>query len=428
MPSPRSSRRSAGRSSSTKPPAAPAEEQIEVVEPSVAPTDEFAPQDPDAVAAAPVEAAPATGRRSHAGRSSRRATGSASASASGKGSAKASSRTSAKQLTPEEQAKRRASRNQALKIVLGILIGVVVAVGVWWFAIRTDPRVDTARQTLRTVEGLIANVESGVSTLRDPAAANKAREGALKLLQDSPELGYAKSDPDPKDPKLSSVDLARKAAGYKEELLTVWKDRVEKVERDVRVEANKRRVLAGFATILTVKDEELANFEREVINFLDNPVLPGSGLNEAYVKEYNDDMAPVRAQKKSIDDEKGRRDKAITDLPVREARGLAAIAVQKEQFQEGLAQVDELARKYPTANFDGVRTYVRDSAKLAWETALAASEENFKTYQAPGTTKDMSDKSLEAARGRMQQVIDRFGLDEYVSQAKEALQRFQPKG
>jgi len=406
------------------------EDDVDVQLPGVAPTDEFAPQDPDAVAAAPAEAeaevAPelpaASGRRSKAGRSSRRS------AASDKVVAKTSARTSAKQLTPEELLKRRASRNQAIKIVLGILIGAIIAVGVWWFAIRVDPRTDAARQTIRTVEGLIANVDTSITSLRDPAAANKAREEALKLLQDSAELGYAKSDPDPRDPKLSTVELARKAAGYKEELLGTYKDRVEKLERDVRVEKNKRQVLAGFSRILDVKDEELANFEREVINFLDNPVLPGSGRSDAYVKEYNDDLAPVRTKKNSIDDEKARRDKAITDLPVREARGLAAIAVQKEQFQEGLVHIDELARKYPTANFDGVRAYVRDSAKLAWETALAAAEENFKTYQAPGTTKDMSDKSLEAARARMQSVIDHFGFDEYVNAAKEALQRFQPKG
>lgn len=432
MAPPRNTRRTAGRSSTAKPPAELVEpveptvdDQIEVVAPTVSSTEEFAPQDADA-AAPPVEEEPVPGgRRSQAGRSSRKSM--AKPSTSGKASAKVSSRSSAKQLTPEELAKRRAGRNQALKIVLGISIGSLLAVGVWWFVIRVDPRVETARQTLKTVEGLIANVESGVTTLRDPAAANKAREAALKLLQDSAELGYSKSDPDPRDPKLSTPELAHKAAGYKDDLLGPWKLKVEKVERDLRVESNKHKVLAGFARLLDCKDEELTNFEREVSNFLENPVLPGTGLNEGYVKDYNDDMAPVRTQRQRILDEKDRRDKAITDLPVREARGLAAISVQKEQFQEGLSQIDELARKYPTANFDGVRAYVRDSAKLAWATALAAAEENYTTFAAPGTTQDMSAKSLEAARTRMQQVIDRFGLDEYVNQAKEALQRFQPK-
>jgi hypothetical protein len=406
------------------------DDQIEVEEPHASATDEFAPQDPDAVAAAPAaEADPvangsATGRRSAGGRSSRRST---KPNTRASASPKVSARASAKQLTPEELAKRSAGRKQAMGIILGILAGVLVAVGVWWFAIRIPPRVNIATQTLARVEVLMANIESGVTTLRDPAAANKAREEAIALLEGSAELGYAKKDADPRDPKLASIELARKAADYKEALVGTWKARVEQVERDVRVETNKRKVLAGFAALLTAKDEELVNFEREVNNFLDNPVLPGAGRSDEYVKEYNDDLTPVRTQRNAIDQEKERRDRAITDLPVREARGLAAIAVQKEQFQEALSQVDELARKYPTANFDGVRAYVRDSAKLAWETALAAAEENYKTFTAPGTTKDMADKSLEAARTRMQQVIDHFGLDEYVNQAKEALQRFKAK-
>lgn len=415
MASPRTSRRTAGRTSRTRPTVASAEPEVEAPAPAVAPTDEFAPQDPDAVATPAEPAKPS--RRSQAGRSGRRATS----------SGKTSSRSSAKILTPEELERRRAGRQQALKIVLGILIGMVIAVGVWWFAIRVDPRVDRARQTLATVEGLIISLENAVISLRDPRAANQARESALAQLEGSAELGFANREVDPHSAKLASVELARKAADLKEELQGTWKDRVEQLERDMRVEANKRKVLAGFAGMLTAKDEELANFEREVSNFLDNPVLPGSGRNEAYVKEYNDDLAPVRVQVSKIEQEKERRDKAITDLPVREARGLAAIAVQQERFQEGLAKIDELTRTYATADFSGVRAYVRDAARLSWETALAAAEENFKTYQAPGTTKDMAEKSLEAARARMQQVIERFGIEEYVNQAKAALERFQPK-
>lgn len=422
MAPPRSRRTAARSSNSGKAPIEPTDPPVEDVdvEMPAAPADEFAPQESEA----PEESA-VSGRR-QAGRSARRSAR-GSAKVSGKTSAKASARSSAKQLTPEELAARRAARMQVIKILLGLVIAGGAAFGIWWFAVRVPPNVETARQTLSKVEVMIKSLETSLTTLRDPAAANSTREEALKLLQDSPELGYAKMDPDINDPKLSTPELARKAAGIKDALLGEWKDRVEKLERDVRVEKNKRRIQSGFAGLQNLKDEELGHFEREMNNFIDNPVLPGSGRNDAYVKEYDVDLAPVRTQVVKITDEKERRDRAITDQPVREAKGLAAIAVQQEKFQDGLAQIDELSRKYPTANFDGVRTYVRESAKMAWETALAAAEENYKTFTAPGTTKDMAEKSLAAARDRMQQVIDRFGIDEYVSQAREALGRFQAK-
>lgn len=424
MPVPRS-RRMARNTKSVPPPEADAaaSEDIEVVDP--APFEDYAEQSIDA-GAGPVEQVPAeestTGsRRSRAaaGRSSRRA---AASSARASSSNKRSSR---REATPQERAARRASLLLVVKILLGVIAGGALAFGVWWLFMRVDPRVNVATQTLAEVDGLIRSIDNDI-TLKAAAEAETKRKQALELLDKSAELGFASATPDANDPKLAGPAYALRANAQKEQLIKGIKARVERVERDTRVVTNLRQVQSGFGLIQSLTDAELTNFEKDANNFMDNPVMPAAGRVEQYVNEYKSEISTVKTQLMRIDQEKTRRLAEITDLPVQQARGQSAVLVQQEKFQEALSLIDELQRTYEGANFTGVRQYVTDAAKQSWEAAAAMANENYTTYQAPGTTKDMAEASLKAARLRMEQVVERFGMDEYVSKAKAALERYRP--
>jgi hypothetical protein len=394
-------------------------DEIEVDEPVAAAADEYDAQSLDGPA--PVEAAPdgepvANGsRRSRAGRSSRRA------AVSGRAGASTSSR---RVVTPEMRAARRASALLVLKILLGVAIGGILAFGIWWAFMRVDHRVSTATQALANSEGLIRSIESDIA-LKAPADAERKRLQAIAAL-DIPELGYAKATPDRNDPKFAGEAYAARAHELSEQLATRIKEQVERVERDASVAQNLRTIQGGFARLQAMTDAELTNFEKDAANFMENPVMPAASRVERYLDDYKADISTVKVQLNRIQQEKSRRLSAITDLPVQQARGQAAVLVQQEKFKDALALVDDLQATFAGADLAPVRQYVEDAAKQAWETAEATAKENYQTYRSPGTTKDMAEASLQAARTRMEQVAERFGIEEYVAKAKEALERFTP--
>jgi hypothetical protein len=452
MPAPRSSRRMAARGAKAAP--APSTEAIDVDAPvagtdeyaaqtaefgsTAAPTDDFGTTEPavddfgtsaePAPAAEDLESdapAPSRSGRKASSKSSRRS-GRAKSSASGSASARSEA---ARELTPEEQAARKAALAFALKSLIGVVVGLMVAVALWWFVLRVPENVLTARRVLAEARSLADSCEKAVA-LKDPTSANEKREQALSALQIA-ELGFAKANPDQNDPKFAGVELAAQAAALADRLSTELSERVARVERDRHVERNIAKLMSGFGRLTgnnAFSDAELATFEREVQDFLDNPVIPGAGRNEQYVtKDYAGEIMQVKGQVIHIDQEKLRRDSAITDVPVREARGKTAILVKQEQFQDALAVIDQLQHQYETADFTGVRQFVRDAARSSWETAHAAADEDYTTYRAAGTTKEMAMRSLVTARERMQRVIDHYGMPEYVDQAKAALEQYRER-
>ena len=411
MPAPRPSRRMARSTKSVPPPEADVPlDDVDVV----APADDYAEQS----LAEPGEASSGSRRGRAAGKSSRRM-------AASSGRANAGKRSSGRVVTPEQRAAKRASLMLVVKILLGVVFGAAFAFGVWWLVMREDPNAKAAAQAMTEVDRLIRAIENDISSKAAADAEGKRKE-ALDLLDKSAELGYAKAIPDQNNPKLASEEYARQASQRKEQLETRIKEAVERVERDNRVALNLRQALAGFGRLPTFTDAELTNFEKDTGNFLENPVMPGSGPSQQYVDEYKTELSTVRVQLSRITAEKARRLAAITDLPVQEARSQAAVLVQQEKFQEALSLIDELQRKYETADFAAVRQYVTDAAKQSWETASSMANENYATYRAIGTTQEMREAALKAAQTRMEQVVERFGIEEYVNKGKEALERYKP--
>jgi hypothetical protein len=416
MPAPRS-RRSARASQRQEP--APVED-VDVDEPDS--SDEY---DAHSVGEAPEGAEPAdsgrSSRRKAAGRSSRMSASERRNQA--RGSLKKSSRRTA--ISPEEAAKRRAARMLVVKLLLGVTVGIGAAVALWWFVFRVDEKELLARQKLSYATSLVLNIETSLK-IQDPKGAETNRQEAIDALN-IPELGFAKPNPNPEDPLLASVQLATQAAELNDRLEGPLKDAVAKVERDLKVAGNKRAVLSGFGRLsgeTAFSDPELVTFERQVQDFLDNPVLPGAGAKEEYQSEYSNEIKEVKFEVMKIEQEKSRRESAITDIPVREARGKSAILVKQAKFQEALAAVDEMQRQYQNADFAGVRQYIRDAARLAWDATSASAAEHWTTWKSPGTTPALAKTAKEAARELMQGVIDNYGIPEYVDQAKAKLNEY----
>jgi len=422
MPAPRSRR-----STRMNPPPAPIPEDdgLEVVEPH---GDEYTAQiveiDGDGDGAEAEAEGEDSGRSSRRGRAGAR--GSKRMSASERRRTSRGSMKKAKNiLTPAEKAKRRAAHLLVVKLLLGVGIGFGTAFALWWFVLRVDERESIARQSLSQTETMINGIETAIS-IGDPASAEKKRTEAIAILEIK-ELAFAKPGFDPNDPLLASPLLANQAVAVQERLNGDLKTRIERAERDLRAGSNLRRIQSGFSRVTGTNafdDAQLAVFEREVQDFLDNPVLPGAGANADYQAEYADQIKTIKFEVIKIDTEKTRRESAITDVPVREARAQSAILVKQTKFQEALATVDELQRKFQNADFTGVRQYIGDAARLAWESTSATAAQHWITHEAPGTTPAFAETAKFAAQRLMQAVVDTYGMPEYVDKAQALLNTY----
>jgi hypothetical protein len=182
--------------------------------------------------------------------------------------------------------------------------------------------------------------------------------------------------------------------------------------------------MAGFSKISDLPEADLIELEKNAGLFLKNPVEPPAGEREEYARDYPTLLQEVQSQIFRIEQEKERRLTAITGDQERLAHGEVIALVKQEQFKDALTKLDEYQGKYATANFESLRTFVDESATKAWESAEKYANSRYIDYNSPGIPKPIGEQALKDARTRMQQVIDRFGIDEYVDKAKALLAKF----
>jgi hypothetical protein len=115
---------------------------------------------------------------------------------------------------------------------------------------------------------------------------------------------------------------------------------------------------------------------------------------------------------------------SITSDQEKLAMGEVRALVKEERFQDALNKVEEFKQKYDKANFASLQTFVDNSAKQAWESAQKYADSRYTDYKAPGIPKAIGEQALRDARARLQQVADKFGIDTYVSQAKDLLGKY----
>ena len=130
-------------------------------------------------------------------------------------------------------------------------------------------------------------------------------------------------------------------------------------------------------------------------------------------------MNDIQIRLASIVSERGRRDQANTTGVVQKVQLEVEALVKAEKFAEATALIDTNTDRFPRADFSRVRTFVNDSAKSAWTSVSGYVETRYADYAAPGITPSVRQQALEAARARLDKVISTWGIDSYVSQAKE---------
>jgi hypothetical protein len=412
MASSRYSRRPAGKPA-PKPepePEAEAEPQAEADDVSVELPEEagtFAEEaySPDEAPAAPAPRAASSARNRGAssarnsgvsGRSSRRM----SATSDKKSSRRPS-------LTPEEAKARRRALLSAFKLALGLIILVGGVFAVCWFVIRDDKPIQQARAVLNDIDTVnIKSIDTALDHQR-PEDAEKWLVEARKKIEDTPEFSNQKSPP----------DLLAAVAAKKEDLAQ-REQRIARVKRDVRVSNNLDSLLAQFVKI-NQPETDLDKLEADAKAFLDNPVeWPNGSHNEDYIKTYSTEVNRIQTRMASIESQRNQRKVDETTTPVEHARETAKGLAAQEKYHEALAMIDDYAAKNPKADFSQVRSWIEDEAQKHWVATKSVVENLYKDVDAIGSSAATKKEALEQARAKLKSVIDNYGIDQYVSEAK----------
>jgi hypothetical protein len=399
--------RTAGRSNA-QPTGTETEEDLIVEEPAAPPALEIDPDGGTRVDR------PSARRRTSGGRASRRT----SATSSG-GMA---SRSSRREKTPEQQNASRRAVMLVFKIIFTIVLIAGGAFALFWFKIRETPEEKTARSALTLAEAKIRALEQSLQNGEPKPAWDAFNEALIGL--DIPELAHAEQNPNPEAPGLANISLAIKAYDLRTHLEKVLQAKIERCERDKNADTNARQLDQALSQLEKLDDVGLVDLDKQIAGFLGNPVDPTAGRHEVYIKDYPTLLAQINTQKFRVGREIESRRTSTTSLQEQNAHREADGFVKEEKFKDGLSMIAKYRDQYKDANFDQVEAFVKASAEKAWESAKTYSDNNYKTFVAPGTSEDIRAEALVNANRRMQEVIDRFGLEEYTSQAATAMNEY----
>ena len=328
---------------------------------------------------------------------------------------------SARVLTPQEHS----ARFKAVKSFLLLVVSLALFIGAvgagWFFLLRDNPEVQKAQAVLTEGEAKLSMIESTIKN-RQPRLAREAYVEGLKLIA-IPSLGNAKEPIDEKDPNLASMRQAHLAVQLSKNIHDT-EERIEKIERELKAEANHRQVMAGFRKLSDLTDVELVELEKNATLFLKNPVEPPAGARDEYVADYLGLVQEIQSQMRKIEQEQSSRLAAISSEQVKIAHAEITVLVKQEQFKDALDKVTSYKDKFAKGEFAQLDTFVNESVKQAWLSAKDYADNRYKDFQAPGLPKTVSDQALRDARARLQQVVDRFGMEEYVSLAQAMLAKY----
>jgi hypothetical protein len=328
---------------------------------------------------------------------------------------------SARILTPAEIAARKKAARSGLVLGVVIILAFGGAFLAWQFWLRENPlekravaQLSDATEMLQLTEGAINN--------RQVSAARASYAKGIKALQ-VPELGNAKEPIDPKDPNLASVALAMRAIGINKELHAI-EERIDKVERDAKVDANSRSIMDAVGKLADMDKVALTALEKRIPLFVANPVEPDAGTPNDYQGAYKDIVNNVKNQTLQVEQETARRLASITSEQEKKAHSEIEVLVKQELFNEALTKLDDYKGKFEQGNFDSLRDFVKTSAEQSWKQAKAYAESRYTDFKAPGIPDPLAKQALTDARARLDQVVSKFGIDEYVNQAKELLGKY----
>lgn len=361
------------------------------------------------------------------GRTDAAATSSRSSDPRGQASARQASSRSSRRLAATSGAAPVSSRRFAavdrgawqkslLWVGLGLLVALIAVAAVVLLVARESPGRRLAVEALAEA-GRQSELARNALVNRRGAEARQAYAAALEALTKTPQLGGAIAMP-PEDPTVIR-DLALQANGLRNEIEPL-DARITQIESENAAEANLAALKVRCATIDSA-NTDLEQLDRDIRAYIENPVDPRSGPSPSNATAFSRLVADANLRLASITAERDRREAARTAIPLRLAAVEVDGLIRQERFGEALGKLDALARQHPDADFNPLRAMVEDAAAKAWRSAKSQYETRLADWKSPGATEVQRKTGLASAKERMNQVIQRYGMPQYVDQARALL-------
>jgi len=303
-----------------------------------------------------------------------------------------------------------------LRIGLGVLAAAVIVTGAILLATHGSQGRRVGGEALAEAGRQLELVKTALSNRRG-ADARKAYEAALQALTTTPELGGAVAMPSQEKPVVR--ELAVRAFELRSEIEKI-NDRITEVQDENAADLHLSALKGRFAA-LSDPSTDLDALEKDILAYMENPVDPKAGPSLVNAQTFSRLAGEAKLRLASIATERDRRKAESTSTPLRIASVECDGLSQQERFGDALAKLEEMAGKHAGADFSPLKAQVEDAAEKAWRSAKAKVENHLADWRSPGATEGQRKAGLAAAKERLNQVIERFGMPTYVDQARDLL-------
>ena len=353
-------------------------------------------------------------------------------SASERKKAAKSSRKEAKKvraMSPEEiEARSRARKNGILLTLL--MLGIFGAgVGFYFLVMRVPPERAIALTHLRSAEDRIASLDQLMSA-KDTDRAEKLIDSVVTEHLAIKMFGFASvPNPDPQNPEIIDVKLARDAFELKEKFESRLPE-IVRIREDNLAKKNADELLARLADLTPEAEPDLGALREAVGAFLANPPYPEKTADTTLADRYKTQfVTPVRNMIVEIDREERRRLDAETTDVFSRANRETDIMMREMRYGDALRHIDEVARNEPAASLGPIRKKILDSARSKWESERERATNEYRLSVDPGSAPSQRGEAEQRARKILRDVISKFGegvsgVDEFVQEARRLQSEF----
>ena len=424
MPAPRSRRGPAARPGAKPPvatpakppetpPPAPAEDApvdiVDVELPAPSEADAQAPQVAEAEATQS-DAAPESAASSRRGR--------ASARASSKGKAVSEKKPKVRvELTPEQIAERRARIKLVLTICGAVSLFVLGLVCLFVFGLRDSKEVKETREHLQAIEGVFQQIKNARSS-RDPARMRELIETANTLFADSKSKWINYGDGyNPQGENHLKPEWNERAKTIKDSLAG-FEDERERLDKEIKVQRSTDALRKQMET-LELPDTDLDKLEAAINAYIANPINPEAGSGPD-VSAWSNNIDHAKTYLKRIENQRAVRSRNEIDKPKALLEADVSVHITNRTYGKALEHIAQVRTSTPkiTDACTEAEARVNAAAKQAWESVERDIKTRTDEIAGVATPPSRAKVLREEIRGICTQVIDLFGIEEYVGKAR----------
>ena len=326
-------------------------------------------------------------------------------------------------LSPEEIEARRRSRNGGILLALLMVAIIGAGIGFYYVVLRVPPQRVEALDHLRNATLKKSSLElliGGRNADQAEALINSVVSEHLALEM----FNFASvPDPDPDNPLIIDVKLARQAFDLKNEFESRLPE-VQRIREDNQAKANADVLLARLSDVSPESEPDLGLLREAVGAFMANPAYPEKNADVNIAARYRTQyILPVKNMVTQIEREAARRISAGTTDVLAAANRETDLLMRQSRYGDALRLIDELSRNEQAASLGPVREKVLNSARKAWETDKGRATNNYRVATDPGSAPEERDAARQRSRDILQHVINRYGegiegVDSYVQEAR----------